>query len=228
MFDLEKAVAEWRRQLSSGGVESAELLDELEGHLREETEELKQSGSSEEEAFTVAAEKMGRAPSLKTEFELAERVGGTLAQKFLRILFPFAFNPNLSLTNNMNTSNPNLEPTWATYTKASVFVAPAVLLWAPFMIFVFPKVNEVCLDAGMRLPFAYRCGWVVKDHFAIIGAGLLLAIGLLEWRVGRWARYRRAVLGTAVFLLNSTVLVWIAGTVVLALMADPALIQHAK
>ena len=228
MFELEKAVAEWRRLMSAGGIGSPDLLDELEVHLREETQELEQAGLGAREAFEIAARKIGLAPSLKREFDLAERAAGTLAQKWLRALFPFAYNPNLSLANVMNTSNPNPEPAWATYAKAFIFVAPALLLWALFMVFVFPKVNEVCRDAGMRLPAAYRYGWMVKDHFVLLGAGFALAVVLLERLFAGWPRYRRVVLGTMVFLLNSTVLVWITGTVVLALMALEILLHQVK
>ena len=51
MFDLEKAIAEWRQQLAAGGVKAPELLDELESHLREDVEEQLHSGFNGEQAF---------------------------------------------------------------------------------------------------------------------------------------------------------------------------------
>ena len=36
MFNLEKAIADWRRQMTKGGIRAGEVLDELESHLRED------------------------------------------------------------------------------------------------------------------------------------------------------------------------------------------------
>jgi hypothetical protein len=69
MFDLEKAIAEWRRQMLAAGIKTPVPLEELESHLREELERQMQSGLGIEQAFETATRKIGQARALKSEFE---------------------------------------------------------------------------------------------------------------------------------------------------------------
>ena len=68
MFDLEHAISEWRRQLSVSGIDSLEVLDELESHLREDAQQQIRSGSSPQQAFHSAVQRIGQRDALKTEF----------------------------------------------------------------------------------------------------------------------------------------------------------------
>lgn len=68
MFNLEQALIQWKQQMSAGGIKDAAVLDELESHLREEIERQMRAGANEERAFAVAAQKIGPAKALKTEF----------------------------------------------------------------------------------------------------------------------------------------------------------------
>src|SRR5215469_18035630 len=74
MFDLEQAIAQWRRQMLAAGIQSAESLDELENHLREEVNERMKSGQKPKQAFEIAVDKIGRPRLLKAEFA---KVDGT-------------------------------------------------------------------------------------------------------------------------------------------------------
>jgi hypothetical protein len=69
MFDLERAIAEWREQLSSDGISSPEVLDELESHLRDDIEQQMRSGLSPRQTFNAAVQRLGRRDALKTEFK---------------------------------------------------------------------------------------------------------------------------------------------------------------
>ena len=69
MFDLERAIAEWRRQLSASGIDSLEALDELESHLREDAEQQMREGISPQQAFNSAVQRFGQRDALKTEFK---------------------------------------------------------------------------------------------------------------------------------------------------------------
>ena len=69
MFDFDRAIAGWRRQLRAAGFESSESLDELESHLRDDVEMRMRSGLTAEQAFAVAVREIGSARSLKCEFE---------------------------------------------------------------------------------------------------------------------------------------------------------------
>jgi hypothetical protein len=72
MFDLEKTIAEWRKQMLAAGIKTPVPLDELEMHLREEIERQTKSGLSEQEAFHSSAQKIGQGKVLKNEFNKVE------------------------------------------------------------------------------------------------------------------------------------------------------------
>lgn len=73
MFNTEKAISEWRQQMLHGGIKTPVPMDELENHLREEIERQVKSGANEESAFESAAQKIGAAEPLKSEFEKASK-----------------------------------------------------------------------------------------------------------------------------------------------------------
>jgi hypothetical protein len=68
MFNLEQAVKDWRRQMAARGIKAAEVLDELEAHLRDEIERQIRSGANELEAYQAASACIGEPNALKAEF----------------------------------------------------------------------------------------------------------------------------------------------------------------
>ena len=68
MFNLDHAIAEWRRQMIAGGIRSPEILDELESHLREDIEQQTRAGLNAQQAFENAVQRMGKSGLLKAEF----------------------------------------------------------------------------------------------------------------------------------------------------------------
>ena len=73
MFNLEKSIAGWRRQLLANGLRTPATLDELEIHLREDIEGQMKLGVSAEAAFYSAAGQLGPADKMQREFA---KVGG--------------------------------------------------------------------------------------------------------------------------------------------------------
>lgn len=71
MFNLEKAITEWRRQMLAAGIKTPVPLDELESHLREEIEAQLKSGKVAPQAFEHAAWKIGQPHQVKSEFQKA-------------------------------------------------------------------------------------------------------------------------------------------------------------
>jgi hypothetical protein len=69
MFDLEQAIADWRRQMLATGIHTPVPLEELEIHLREDLAWQMQSGLSAQQAFGIAVKTIGHAPELKREFK---------------------------------------------------------------------------------------------------------------------------------------------------------------
>ncbi len=69
MFELEKSIAAWRKQMLAAGIKSPVPMDELESHLREEVERQTKLGLNAQQAFETAASNVGHASELKREFK---------------------------------------------------------------------------------------------------------------------------------------------------------------
>lgn len=67
----------------AGGLKSSELLDELESHLREDTERQVKSGIDPRAAFETAVERVGHADALKAEFKKAAKLREPLLMKIM-------------------------------------------------------------------------------------------------------------------------------------------------
>jgi hypothetical protein len=73
MFDLEQQIKTWRGDLERKKVGDPEVLDELEGHLCEEFDQLRTSELSAEERFQIAVQRIGSPGSLGKEFNRLRR-----------------------------------------------------------------------------------------------------------------------------------------------------------
>ena len=227
MPDLERKIAEWRRQMIAGKIKSPEVLDELESHLRDDVEAQARAGADALEAFAIAVQRLGQTAVLESEFE---KVGETkesplrVKQAFLTL----AGIPNQYVSETMNASSPNIEPRWATYLKGAAFLAPAVILWLMSVVFVVPKLEQISADAGGHpLPTVIRIMIGLTHNGLLIWGGIAALLVLLEWRSSKWPRYRRAVVGVGMFLLNAIILISIFMMVVAVLLVAPALMRHA-
>ncbi len=70
MFDLEQAIAAWRKHMLTAGVKAPVPLNELELHLREQ---LERSGNVDQRVFDIAVRQLGHPVSIRTEFKKVER-----------------------------------------------------------------------------------------------------------------------------------------------------------
>lgn len=68
MKDLDVRIAQWREPLLRNGSFYADEVDELESHLRESVDGLVKTGLSEDEAFLVAARRLGSRKELKVAY----------------------------------------------------------------------------------------------------------------------------------------------------------------
>jgi hypothetical protein len=84
MFQLDSAIQSWRRQMISAGIYNRDTLNELESHLRDDIEQQVRAGQTEQHAFEIAAEKIGKANALKAEFAKDAAVARTLTPNLLR------------------------------------------------------------------------------------------------------------------------------------------------
>ena len=69
MFDLDREIADWRREMLAAGIKNTETLDELESHLRDDVEQQVRLGLSERQAFAAAVRGIGHTTALRYEFE---------------------------------------------------------------------------------------------------------------------------------------------------------------
>ena len=75
MSEHDDRIAEWRGRLADGGKLGEERLEELESHLRDSIGDLRGRGLDEEEAFLVAARRVGNLDALAGEFARAGSEG---------------------------------------------------------------------------------------------------------------------------------------------------------
>src|SRR5450756_2357903 len=85
MPDLEKDIANWRRQMLAAGVPSPVPLDELEIHLRDEIEQRMRAGFSPQVAFETATQQIGRPHQVQGEFQKIETARDTLKWKLQQL-----------------------------------------------------------------------------------------------------------------------------------------------
>jgi hypothetical protein len=69
MFELEKAISEWRREMLSGGIKTPVTLDELENHLRDDVQQAIKRGLTIQQAFDAAVLDVGTVNRLAAEFK---------------------------------------------------------------------------------------------------------------------------------------------------------------
>jgi hypothetical protein len=82
MFDLEQAIADWRRHMASQGISAPEVLEELESHLRDDVDRLTRTGLGLREAFDTAVKAVGQPDDLKVEFR---KVDGRIRALLIRL-----------------------------------------------------------------------------------------------------------------------------------------------
>jgi hypothetical protein len=211
MFNLEQQISAWRNQMSRAHL-SPDSLDELESHLRDDFTQQLRAGLDAQEAFATAAERIGLPSVLQKEFGKIASVT-RLAARAKNAMLSFAGIPNHYLS--MNAPSSNLDSRTATYLRSAAFLLPAVCLWVLAMIYVIPafkaiwdgsadRANAGGLDNMLR--FNFDIMYLFKDRLFYITGFTIVVLALLEWRSRRWPRYRRAIIGAGVFLVNLAVL----------------------
>jgi len=75
-FDLNEAIRRWQENFGGSPAFGAENLEELASHLRASVERLKAGGLSEEEAFVIAARRIGEREPLAQEYAKVNAAAG--------------------------------------------------------------------------------------------------------------------------------------------------------
>src|SRR5262245_15133168 len=66
--DIERKIERWRRDLPASLAERHDVIEELEGHLRDELARLVAGGVSPEDAWATAVKRLGTPDALAAEF----------------------------------------------------------------------------------------------------------------------------------------------------------------
>src|SRR5688572_12271521 len=146
MTDFEPRIAQWKRQVADGARLGADVLDELEAHLRDDIDSQMASGTSADQAFQRGVAHLGTPELLKQEFN---KVGHANFHPLKTFFLTLAGIPPSHPANamNMTCTSPDAEPRWASYTKAALFLAPAVVLWTFSVMYLVPKLQQICKEA---------------------------------------------------------------------------------
>jgi hypothetical protein len=219
MFDLERAIADWRMQMLAAGIKAPVPLEELESHLREDLAARMLSGATAEQALETAVRHIGGGELLQPEFA---RAGDAIFEQMKRLFCAFAGIPTYQPAMNMNIPNSSLEPRWATYLKSAAWIFPAVFVWIACCVFVVPKLKELGYASQMELPnlisFQLAVADAIRMNFLLGSLIILIALVLVEWRWHGWSRYRRLLFGIAGFCLNFSALCFLASLLVYAVL----------
>lgn len=201
MFNLDKAITDWRRQMIAGGIKSSAVLDELESHLREDVERRTRSGMPAQQAFEEAVLQVGRANELKLEFGKIKPPRPAVSPKLISrgciamgvfivltgmwLLFDapietvgtlhqwHSAHPGLRMMRNLATQVP-LRPVTQT-TSAEKVLGIAWLMLVAGYVTVLPRLNRNIWPGGR--------GWALRRAIIIASAFVitpLVAVALLH------------------------------------------------
>jgi hypothetical protein len=200
MFHLEQSIAVWRRQMLAAGIKAPVPLDELENHLREEIELQLKSGFTGQQAFEIAAGKIGQVNSLEQEFkkinctdkaQLRRRAGFAFAAilGFYSLIFV-----RLLIKNDLTSSERLLGLASVATTLLTVFV-----VWQIMPRF-FPVVANRAVQSAIGIVGGISgMGWIIAfacfilPRFDFTQGQLLVAVS--------WALVPALVLPTTAFLV---------------------------
>jgi hypothetical protein len=180
MFDLESATAEWRQLMQAAGLGAADLLDELESHLRDEIDRQTQSGSSIEEGFQSAVRQIGSPQALRAEFAKA----GSPEQGRLRKLAATAYSVELLAYTTLQArllwnSAPAQTELWLGIAGLAFTLCAAYAGWR-----LAPRMMHVITNHAMRLSAAIAA---ILSTVAWIAAYAYFVLPRFEFTPGQFA-----------------------------------------
>jgi len=170
MFDIEHAIANWRKQMSTAGIRSTAVIEELETHLREDIDREVRLGAGAEQAFLMATQNMGKPAVIKAEFKKTGTVASILERLMIGVCCVLVgFITFLSVAAILMCFEGWQERTIATLAIASVLVVACT--WRYFVP-LLPVIRStrvrwgvglVCIATGFIVSSVF-CG-VILPHF---------------------------------------------------------------
>lgn len=91
------------------------------------------------------------------------------------------------------------------------------------MAFVMPKVKQICADTGYDgTAVTQPMEFVATRGVVMILGAAAICFAMEQW-IPAWSRHRNVLIGIAVFLINTAILVGLLATLILLGIAAPAL-----
>jgi len=184
MFNLDQAIAQWRRQMISAGVKKSECLDELESHLREEFERSAHTKVTPEDAFERAVNRLGDSTALAIEFQKSAR-----AERWRILYRSFCFGAGVFLVGALLC--------YFAVVPLAVSASAAYVKWLGF--------SPIRFDPGVYHRFAARL---------VLGLALSLEVPVILWTLVKMRFVDRPFLSKArkyVLILNLVLGAAVAG-----------------
>jgi hypothetical protein len=112
---------------------------------------------------------------------------------------------------------------WASYLKTGLLLLPSVVFFSVAVIFIFPKIKQMCADTNYDARYLFRpVDLVAENSWLILLGGTLFLVGLERW-APIWRRYRANFLAAMIFLVHSAVLLGLVTSLVVVGTVGPAL-----
>lgn len=175
MFNLEAAIAQWKKSFESDCLVNSEEALELETHLRESTVALCKKDLNQEEAFLVATRRLGHASELGAEFaktnaatawhrRILWMVGGCA----LFIISTNLISTLISLTNIFTTTNQ-----CSRSTQVILPLLIAIIWWTAFLAIAYQLSEKISANI-QRIPVVATGAALLISYVLSIGSEVLL------------------------------------------------------
>jgi hypothetical protein len=175
MFNLDQAIGDWRRQMAAGGINSAEVLDELESHLRDDVERQARAGTDAQRAFDSAVRRLGSAKALRREFAKSGGAEEPRRRRFVQGLC-IAFAAGVLVINTWTLIEFDLSVLERLAGSSALALAVSYLAGVPFLHRLLSGVAHARLMGAIKI-----AGWFVV--LLPIGA-LLTAVHVIHLEIG--------------------------------------------
>ncbi len=206
MAGAEEQMGLWRQYLQRHPAVSAEDVDELEGHLRDQMGDLEAAGLSEEEAFLIAVRRMGSVDSVSQEF--AQEHSERLWKQLVLAPAPDAgpARPTLAVALGLAVAAAAAAKLpWLLGATEEFYLLNAALLVLPFLAAYFLWARRASPSAVAAVAGLFGIGAFAANAYPVVSGGsmqVLLAIHLpvflwfavgLSYVDGRWREPQRCM-----------------------------------
>jgi hypothetical protein len=186
MFDLEKAIAKWRKELTRSGLASPEVFEELESHLRDEVESQLCAGLDPARAFENAVMKMGQAGSIKREFSKLGGDSGIGLRKLLALFCSLAAPLMLALVA-WSIWDDEADRSGRIIGLLVVSMISCYVAALPFIYRYFPDPSKPRVRIFLKISNVLFCGWTILELLG--GLGIVHAHFRNYFSMVGWALY---------------------------------------